>query len=69
MFVWGKRFVRLVCSYELLALPERSPLPTITTLTHANRAHTGVKALVWAVLGVLCFHLLFEKDSRFSITG
>lgn len=50
----GRAIIAAGCLYELAALPERSPLPTITTLVRRARHHRVLRvvAFAWCVLCV-----------------
>jgi hypothetical protein len=53
----GRALIAVGCLYELAALPERSPLPTITKLVRRMRHHRvlRVAAFAWCVLVVSHF--------------
>lgn len=44
------------CLYELAALHERSPLPTITEIIKATHRHRFLKVLAWLWGGVWAAH-------------
>lgn len=51
-----------LCAYELIALMP-NPIPPVTTIVHKYRNESFVcKILVWAWLGLVAWHLLFEQD-------
>ena len=58
----GKVIVAIGCTYELAALPNRSPLPTITALIRMARRHASrpLRVAAWAWCGVWCFHFLTD---------
>jgi hypothetical protein len=55
----GRALIAAGCLYELAALPERSPLPTITTLVRVCRRHPRrilrLVAVGWLLLWVIHF--------------
>lgn len=55
-----KVLVAVGCAYELLALPERTPFPTISRLCNAGVDHAAphVRVAAWAFAGGLAVHLL-----------
>lgn len=59
----GRWLVALGCAYELLALPKRSPLPTITSLVKTiGRAHPIGRILAWAWCGFWVWHFLVDDE-------
>lgn len=56
----GKWAVGAGCFYELLALPERSPFPTITNIVTTVRRHPRLKWAAWFWVGVWAAHFLSD---------
>lgn len=52
----GKIVIAAGCVYELAALPERSPLPTITTIVKRSHRHPYLRVLAWIWGGVWAAH-------------
>lgn len=51
-----------LCAYELIALTP-TPIPPITTIVHKHRSESlACRLIVWAWLGLVAWHLLFEED-------
>jgi hypothetical protein len=46
------------CVYELAALHERSPLPTISKLLNTAASHPVLRVLTWAWCGAWAWHFL-----------
>ena len=46
------------CCYELAALHERSPLPTISRILNTLAAHPILRVLAWGWCGVWSWHFL-----------
>lgn len=52
----GRVIIAAGCLYELAALPDRSPLPTITEIIKATNRHRRLKVLAWLWGGVWAAH-------------
>lgn len=46
------------CGYELAAIHERSPLPTVSTLVGRASTHPWLRLLAWAWCGAWAYHFL-----------
>jgi hypothetical protein len=51
------------CLYEVAALHERSPLPTISRLLNACAGHRWLRAVAWLWCGVWAWHFLVVPDA------
>lgn len=55
----GRSVIAAGCLYELAALPERSPLPTITEIVKRGN-NSKLKWLTWVWAGVWSAHFLSD---------
>ena len=51
------------CLYELAALHERSPLPTISRVVNMMSGHRTLRVIAWAWAGAWAYHFLVEPPS------
>lgn len=59
----GKEIIRAICAVEFIALTGKTPLRTITYLSHKYRnTRHGKIIIIFAILW-LAYHLLFEPES------
>lgn len=56
----GRAVIAVGCTYELLALPESSPLPTITNIVAELRRTPHLKWAAWVWVGVWSAHFLSD---------
>ena len=52
-----KTLVAVGCVYELAALPDRSPLPTISDLMHRATMSRRARFVAWWLVGYSAAHL------------
>ena len=58
-----RTLVAVGCLYELAALPERSPLPTLSAIMNDATRSTRGRFLAWWLVGYLAAHL-FGVDRK-----
>jgi hypothetical protein len=58
--------VAIGCVYELLALPDRSPLPTISSISQRGASHRRFRFLSWAWAGYAAAHMLGLDAGAYS---
>ena len=57
----GRVVIGVGCTYELAALPDRSPLPTITQIVaRGRRSNMAAKLAVMLWCGVWSYHFLAD---------
>lgn len=54
----GKWVVAVCCIYELAALPARSPLPTISSLSNKGFRHPYLRFIAWVLGGFMAAHMI-----------
>jgi hypothetical protein len=52
------------CVYELAALHERSPLPTISRVLNMASGHRVLRVLTWAWCGAWAWHFINPLQQR-----
>ena len=52
-----RMIVALGCAYELVALPHRSPFPTISELANRATYHRHARFAIWWFVGYAAAHL------------
>ena len=60
---WWKWTVAVGCAYEIAALHERSPLPTISRLLNLCSNHRTLRAVAWVWAGAWAWHFLVAPQT------